>query len=297
MKIITHNAKFHTDDIFAVAALFLLLGEENCEVIRTRDPDIISSGDYVVDVGNMYDPERRLFDHHQNGGAADRDNGIPYASFGLVWKEFGEKISGSSEVALIIDQKLVQPVDAGDNGKETYTPTIPNIYPFTLNSIIDSYRPTWKEEDNWEARFLEAVSWAKSVLKRQIKVAADNVEGTRIISKAYEKAPDKRLIILTEEESFSRELVTATLSNFPEPLYAVYYREDANEWQLVAIRSEQGSFELRKPLPLAWAGKRDGELEEATGVEGAVFCHRGRFMCLTHSKESALKLAMIALNS
>ena len=56
IKIITHNAGFHTDDVFAVATLQLLLGDKT-EVIRTRDEEIIQSGDYVVDVGGIYDED------------------------------------------------------------------------------------------------------------------------------------------------------------------------------------------------------------------------------------------------
>ena len=75
-KIITHSGSFHSDDIFAVATLQLHFGVENVEVIRTRDEEIIASGDIVVDVGGVYDAEKQRFDHHQNG-APVRDNGIP----------------------------------------------------------------------------------------------------------------------------------------------------------------------------------------------------------------------------
>jgi len=42
-KLITHNGSFHTDDVFACAALSLMLEKNNekFEIIRTRDPEII----------------------------------------------------------------------------------------------------------------------------------------------------------------------------------------------------------------------------------------------------------------
>ena len=86
-KIVTHNSTFHADDVFAVATLLII--EPDAEVIRTRDENIISSADYVVDVGQIYDKDKKRFDHHQLGGAGKRDDGIEYASFGLVWKEYG----------------------------------------------------------------------------------------------------------------------------------------------------------------------------------------------------------------
>jgi len=50
-------------------------------------------------------------------------------------------------------------------------------------------------------------------------------------------------------------------------------------------------------LPSAWAGLRDAELQKVSGVEDAVFCHRALFTAVARSKEGAIKLAQIALQS
>ena len=77
IKIVTHSSDFHTDDLFAVATILLALGDtKDFEIIRSRDMSVIETGDYVVDVGGIYDPEKNRFDHHQEGGAGKRDNGI-----------------------------------------------------------------------------------------------------------------------------------------------------------------------------------------------------------------------------
>src|SRR5665811_284372 len=117
-KLVTHNGSFHADDVFACATLSLMLEKENInfEIIRTRDPEVINSGDYVFDVGDIYDEDKNYFDHHQVGGAGQRDNSIEYSSFGLVWKKFGIKLCDSKKVVDIIDRKLVAPIDAADNG-------------------------------------------------------------------------------------------------------------------------------------------------------------------------------------
>src|SRR3989344_7176045 len=95
-KLITHNVSFHADDIFAAAALSIYLeskGEE-VEIVRTRDEEIIKTGDYVFDVGGIYDESANRFDHHQAEGAGKRENGLPaqagieYSSLGLGWKKF-----------------------------------------------------------------------------------------------------------------------------------------------------------------------------------------------------------------
>ena len=108
MRIVTHSGGFHADDAFAVAAL-LLYREKTAgiaEVVRTRDPAVIAGGDFVVDVGGEYDEARNRFDHHQPGGAGVRPNGVPYASFGLVWKKFGAALSGSVAIAERIDARI-----------------------------------------------------------------------------------------------------------------------------------------------------------------------------------------------
>ena len=94
IAIITHSGSFHPDDCFAVATLLIYLESQPLPAVvkRTRDAKVIKTGDFVVDVGNVYDPSKDRFDHHQEGGAGIRDNGIPYASFGLVWKKLKGEI-------------------------------------------------------------------------------------------------------------------------------------------------------------------------------------------------------------
>jgi len=53
----------------------------------------------------------------------------------------------------------------------------------------------------------------------------------------------------------------------------------------------------RKFLPKSWAGKKDMDLEEVTGIKGATFCHNHLFMAVAKTKEAILKMAEIALNS
>jgi uncharacterized UPF0160 family protein len=90
-KVATHDGSFHSDDVFAIAALQLLLGENEVEVVRVPKDSPSIEADYVVDVGGVYDHERRRYDHHQPG-APVRENGIPYAAFGLVWRHYGADI-------------------------------------------------------------------------------------------------------------------------------------------------------------------------------------------------------------
>lgn len=296
-KIVTHDSKFHTDDVFAVATLFLVLGKENCSVVRTRDDKDISTADYVVDVGSVYDVENNRFDHHQLGGAGARDNGIPFASFGLVWKKFGKELCGSDGVFEELDRMLVQSIDAIDNGQNISKPLIPDVYSFDVNNLVNLYRATWKEEGNWNVRFLDCVDWAMTVISRLISVTKDWEESRKVAVSAYESSKDKRVVILDKEYDIGREAVMSALSSYPEPVYAVLYRSDASNWQVVAMRKSAETFESKKPLPENWRAKREVELKEVTGFDDVVFCHGTGFMCVAKSKETAIALAEKALKA
>jgi len=291
IQVATHSGNFHPDDVFSVATLELYL-KQSVAVVRTRDQEKIKGADFVVDVGLELDPTRKRFDHHQAYGAGTRSNGVPYASFGLVWKEYGEKICGSREIAEKIDQRLIQYVDSTDNGIET----VKSINPATFYSIYDYFtllNPTWEEKSagvSVDEKFIEAVAMAKQILEREIVVARNYLLGQEKIKRAYETVGDKRLIIL--DGSYEGK---ESLSNFAEPLYVISPQTDSDGWKLTTVHIEPKSFINRKDLPSAWAAKAGAELEKITGVSGALFCHRALFIATAKTKEAILNLAELAL--
>jgi uncharacterized UPF0160 family protein len=292
ITIVTHDVHFHADEICAVAALELFLGEKNVTIIRSRNEEIIESGDYVIDVGGVYDPKTHRFDHHQSGGAGSRENGVAYASFGLIWKEIGEKLCGSQEVAAKIDKKLVQPIDLEDNGVDFVETKIPEVYDYNLPKLFDAMSPSWKEElVNSDTVFMEAVQIAKMIISREIKRAQDKLEAATLVSQIYSNSSDKRLIVLDKYYPHIE-----TLLPFPEPLFVIF-PHDSEMWRLRTVPKDPNSFVNRKNLPEKWAGKREEELEKVSGVKGAMFCHLSLWMAGAKTKEAILKMAEIALNS
>lgn len=287
--VVTHSGDFHADDVFAVATLRMALGE--IEVVRTRDKELIENGDYVVDVGGINDIETEQFDHHQVGGAGERANGIPYASFGLVWKKFGEQVAGDAERAERIDQSFVQSIDAIDNGVEITTQLFEDVYPQSVNGLVASFRPTWKEDSSDEEylrRFLVLVDAAEAMLERLIIITRDYLEARSHVERAYQEAEDKRVIVLDRAYPW-KEILTS----LPEPIYVIYPRADS--WGLKAVSVDPSTFENRKSLPESWRGKRDDELVEVTGVADAIFCHNTGYLAVARSKEGVLELAEKAL--
>jgi len=293
-KLITHNGAFHADDIFATAALEMMLEAEgeSYELIRTRDEAVLKTGDYVYDVGGIYDEDKNRFDHHQVGGAGRGPENIEYSSLGLVWKKFGEKLAGSKRAADIIEKNLCAPIDAWDNGFDLVE-NKHEITPFYLQNVFSTMMPTWKEMDiNIDEVFLKCVEIAKIILERTIKQAQDILEGEEAVISIYNNSDDKKIIILDKNYPFEY-----ILANLPEPLFVVYPRKANNDWGVRTVRSDMKSFVNRKNLPKIWAGLKDDELQNVTGVRDAVFCHRTLFVAVAKSKVGAVKLAQIAVES
>lgn len=295
---VTHNGSFHTDDIFATATLSIL-NNGNIKIIRARDPKIIATGDYVYDVGGENIPERNLFDHHQKGGGGSRENGIPYSSFGLIWKQFGEKICGSCEVAERIDRKIVVSIDAHDNGVDISKPIYRDVFPYSTEDIFLSESPTWKESNkDIDKIFKKQVEKAIVLLKREIKIANDDLDGEKIILEAYKTAKDKRIINV--EQDFPRYLMQGVLSRLREPMYFIYpsFRNSIIVgWKTEAVKKSPDTMESRKLFPESWRGimESSGKLKEVTGVSDAQFCHQSGFFLTVGSKMGATELAQKAL--
>lgn len=288
IRIVTHSGAFQPDDIFAVASLKIVCGGE-VEIVRSREPEVIASGDYVVDVGGVYDPATNRFDHHQVGGAGKRDSGLPYSAFGLVWKHFGEHISGNREIAEEIEKKLVQAIDADDNGIDIYSKT--NPAPYGVEHLLYSLRPTWAEKDrDLDQSFLEGVEIAEKLLRREVRNLRDRLAAREFVEAAYQNASDKRIIVL--EDVFPSGSV---LTRYPEPLFTIKPERQRSSWKVKALEVSEGSFKSRKLFPEAWAGKQNEELQKITGVPDAIFCHKDRWVAGALSKEGAIALARVAV--
>ena len=294
IRIVTHSGNFHADELLAVAALEMLMKETVYEVIRTRDPEVIAKADYVVDVGGVYDIATNRFDHHQQGGAGARENGIPYSAFGLVWKHYGETLSGSKRVAHAIDEQVGYPVDMGDNGHDYYKLIRQDTEPLIVQFVVAMFRPTWTEGLVHDERFFELLAIMRRILERTIKVEQDREAAGKFVEEAYQRSEDKRIVVIDQSYPWHN-----VLAEHPEPLYVVKPKSVGTNWEVECVRDNPYGFENRKPLPESWAGHLEGDkkLAEITGVSDVVFCHNMRYVAVTKTKESAIKLAQLAAES
>lgn len=291
MQIATHDGSFHADEVFAIATLGLLPGP--IEVVRTRDPELLVGADLRVDVGFRYDPQAGDFDHHQRDFDAVRENGVSYASFGLVWREFGTQVCGDDqEVADAVEHSLVQAVDANDTGQQITRSLIEGVQPMTVNAVVGGFNAHWDEDltsDEERERFDAAVDLASGILAREIGSVAAGRRAVRIVCDAIATAEDPRVVTLPDNVPWKQVVV----SEAPEALFVIYPKRQGFGLETVPI--ELGTFENRRDLPAAWAGLEDADLARVTGVEDALFCHAKRFLAVAKSREGVERLAALAL--
>ena len=125
VKILTHNGRFHADDVIACELLSILENGE-VEIVRSRYTEDLNHYKWVVDVGKQYIPEHGRFDHHQEECSETWPGcSILLSSSGMVflnlWKEILEKIGHPNptwEEADMIYKQVFLPIDAHDNGQK-----------------------------------------------------------------------------------------------------------------------------------------------------------------------------------
>jgi uncharacterized UPF0160 family protein len=290
--LITHSGSFHSDDVFAAATLHLYYkkNKKHYKLVRTTDQNLIGQADVVFDIGGIYDEETNRFDHHQKGGAGERENGIPYAAFGLVWKKYGPLLCDSEDIAIEIDKNLVQAIDAADNGVTISSNLKEDISPVFVQSLFRSFNLTYVEDERLsDHRFDDAMHIASLYLERVIHQTKVQYEINLKVKDLYENQEDKK--IFATEELYGRHPLSRAVSKFPELLYFIYPSKRGDNWSACTTRVSSDSFESKKPFPESWRGLRDEDLERETGVSGAIFCHNSGFLCAAKTKEGALELA------
>lgn len=155
----THSEVFHCDEVHGVMMLLHYVSEyKGAKVVRSRDMAVLNSLDIVIDVGGVYDFEKKRFDHHQKGFMEHYDpkkgfGKVKLSASGLIWKHFGEEIVRNAledifgrerllkgEFYREIDEKQVRAlkhrmydkyfenIDGIDNGQSQYPREVKPLY-------------------------------------------------------------------------------------------------------------------------------------------------------------------------
>jgi len=278
----THDGRFHADEVTATALLlhFGLISREG--IFRTRDPSLLEACEYVCDVGGIYDPTKKLFDHHQV------DYTGPLSSAGMVLLYLKEKQIISHSLYQHIHNELVQGVDAYDNGKELLGPHVT-----TFSHVISNFNAIVYDANSEEETraFFYALEFAHGHIGRMIE-RFNYIQSCRDDVK---EAMQKGKYVLFFDRSIPWMDAFFEMDGEKHPaLYVVM--PAGKHWKLRGIppiTSER--MKVRLPLPEEWAGLLEEELKKKTGISGAIFCHKGRFISVWETKKDAELALEIAL--
>ena len=270
---ITHSGTFHADDVFSTAFLDLLYGDRFVYRTNIIDPSKVRPDTFIYDVG------RGRFDHHQTD-ALKRENGIPYCSFGLLWREFGKDYLNKLGIQLVdrsfemLDKDLVEGIDADDNG--IFPQINANFKVKMIPGIIKTFNPSFQTNQTESVQFEKACELAKTILEEEIYY----IQGKAL-------AEEQILDLLDDLDENSKYLVLPTFLPYEETVLA---EERANPILFVAYPSNRGGYAIktvpkssedhtsRMSFPEEWAGLEGEELERVSGIPGLTFCHATRFL-------------------
>lgn len=329
----THSGHFHADEALAVHMLRMLPAYAASSLVRTRDPKVLATCHTVVDVGGEYDPARHRYDHHQRGFAATFP-GRPtkLSSAGLVFLHFGREVLArrigggvgeEDEVVGLLWRKVyesfVEALDAHDNGISVYDPKeVAGLQKrfhegaFTLGAVVGRLNPNWNDpipSDPVEAqaaeddKFLAASRRIGEEFERDLDYYVGAwLPAREIVQEAFGKRhefdPRGRVLVLEGQSAPWKDHLYTLEGDEPSVLYVLYPEragDPASKWRVQCVPVSKDSFESRRPLPEAWRGFRDEELDGVAGVEGCVFVHAAGFIGGNKTFEGAKAMAAKAL--
>lgn len=271
-----HDGTFHADEVTACALLLLSDLIDRDKIVRTRDPKRQAQCEFVCDVGGIYDPEQKLFDHHQV------DYQGSYSSAGMVLQWLRDSGTISEVEYEHINNMVVIGVDEHDNGR---APII-NGY-CTISHIVSNFMPVSHQATEAERneRFLEAVDFVLLHLQRLM-------ERFHYIRDCRQKVKDcmeryDRCLIFDESLPWIENFFELGGEKHPA-LFLIM--PSGEHWKLRSIPpSYDDRMSCRMPLPKEWAGLLEGELQDVCKIPGAIFCHKGCFISVWETKEAALQ--------
>lgn len=287
ITIVTHDGTFHMDDLLSVALIKLLLGKNNqYNINRTRNIEVINKADWVVDVGQVYDHNTKRYDHHQLDSPV-RDNGVAYASIGLLWRHYGKELcSGNQSLADKIDREFIQMIDGPDNGVETVQSLVDGGYPPTLSMLTRVWLPLHGENLTKDEQFFELLDIAETFFDRLIKGYVNSFNDNKLLNNLYDKILDRRIIELPYY------IHPDDIDKYPELLYLVYPSED--KWK---ARCVADNFKCKLGFPNEWRGLKHDKLQKMSGVLEAEFVHKAGFLAVASTKEGVIRMCQLSINN
>lgn len=267
-KAFTHGGKFHADDVFSSALLLYI----NPEIVISRGNKVPEDFDGIV-----FDIGRGRYDHHQKDSRV-RENGVPYAAFGLLWEELGKEILGE-ELAEKFDEAFVQPLDNNDNTGEKNE----------LATLIGNFNPPWDAKGGSDEAFFQAVSVAGMILENKFERYRGNARADQRVEQVLKgHDPKERILVLPEFIPCQKALAETEIAFVIFPSNRGGY--------CIQPQKREYSMNYKCSFPSQWLGLEGEELVKETGLSSAGFCHKGGFLMTVGELEDAKAACQKALD-
>lgn len=272
----THDGTFHADEVTACALLIVFGQIDKDKIVRSRDLNVLAECEYVCDVGGIYNPQLKRFDHHQSEYTGD------LSSAGMIWRYLKEQNIVNETMYEFFNRSLILGVDAHDNGRTT-----PEIGICTFSQIITNFVPPTYDAPTKEQTkaFFEALEFVIGHLQR-LKERFLYIQECR--EKVAESMKKREKYLFFDEAMPWMECFFEMGGETHPALFVVM--PSSGHWKLRGIPPTlEERMKVRVPLPQEWAGLLDDDLKRISGISGAIFCHKGRFVSVWETKEDVFK--------
>lgn len=271
-----HSGSFHADEVTATALLLLFRLIDREKVHRTRDLTELETCEFVCDVGGIYDPKRKRFDHHQ------ADYKGPLSSAGMVLLFLKEEKIIDEHLFEMYNKTLILGVDAHDNGVAKL-----ELGTTSFSQVISNFLPIDYDasENEMTEAFFTAVDFVIGHLDRLRERSLYTMECLSLVKNAmketgYALVFDRSIPWMENFFELGGEVHPAQFVIMPS----------GSHWKLRGIPPNlHDRMKVRCPMPEKWAGLLEEDLKKVSGIPGAIFCHKGRFISIWETKEDALR--------
>lgn len=269
-----HDGTFHADDVASVAlASRLFGGSDNVNIIRTRDPKRFRG--LLMDVGEG------PLDHHGSAYSIGA-HGIPESSLSKLYNIIKNKITPSEAAQLYFRQNVVDPVSKLDNGIALRRGEN------SLFTWVPGFNRNYSEKrdlTNQDERFKQAVRIAEQILDREIQNAASDSKTIGLKNAILQKAMNNAVVEVPAGLDMSKELA-GTNAKF------ILTRYSDGTYRLKCVpKSKRNLYSKKVPFPDSWSGLSNKDLQSASGIPDALFCHSNGFLAGFKSRGSAMNAA------
>ena len=283
---IIHWGDFHADELTACALLkTFYFGDEEQLILRAPHQDDVhelkkfiaaenpEAEIFIMDVGRIYDPEQKLFDHHQFSAVE-----MPLSSAGMIWKWLKENgfvnkytINELDEMIKKIDENDIgiRPAEAGEYSWL--------IRQFNAKNTYDHYKQSFQ--------FFKALMFVNEILKN---VKSRSEEAMKAEVQLAELKPFKlnegdefEVLEIPDEMEEAKNMWQDVIYNLPQfdnVDVIVRHKPETDEWSAQTVNAGPNTYAKR--------GRAINVVQPYP--EDIVFVHKGKFFMVAKTRDALL---------